>query len=53
MTDAHCHVSCGDPAVRELLIGRDFIGLHPWDADGLSPEDFRRKTEDLSIDLRR
>jgi len=33
MTDAHCHVSGGDPAVRELLIGRDFIGVHPWDAD--------------------
>lgn len=30
MTDAHCHVSCGDPSVRELLIGRDFIGVHPW-----------------------
>ena len=32
MTDAHCHVSCGDPSVREFLIGRDFIGVHPWDA---------------------
>lgn len=32
MTDAHCHVSGGDPSVRELLIGRDFIGLHPWAA---------------------
>ena len=31
MTDAHCHVSCGDPSVREFLIGRDFIGVHPWD----------------------
>ena len=51
MTDAHCHVSCGEPAVRELLIGRDFIGLHPWDADGLSPEDIRRKTEDLKSRL--
>ncbi len=30
MTDAHCHVSCGDPAVRELLVGRDFFGIHPW-----------------------
>ena len=29
MTDAHCHVSCGDPSVRELLIGRDFVGVHP------------------------
>ena len=32
MTDAHCHVTGGDPFVREFLIGRDFIGVHPWDA---------------------
>ena len=32
MTDSHCHVSCCDPSVREFLIGRDFIGVHPWDA---------------------
>ena len=32
MTDAHCHVSCGDASVREFLVGRDFIGVHPWDA---------------------
>ena len=31
MTDAHCHVSCGDPSVRELLVGRDFFGVHPWE----------------------
>ena len=31
MTDAHCHVSCGDSSVRELLIGRDFFGIHPWE----------------------
>ena len=30
ITDAHCHVSCGEATVRELLIGRDFVGLHPW-----------------------
>ena len=36
MTDAHCHVSCGDPSVREFLIGRDFIGVHPWEADKCS-----------------
>lgn len=30
MTDAHCHLSSEDPAVRELLIGRDFVGIHPW-----------------------
>ena len=39
MTDAHCHVSCGDPGVRELLIGRDFIGVHPWDCLGQSTAD--------------
>ena len=33
MTDAHCHVSCNDPTVRELLIGRDFVGIHPWEAE--------------------
>ena len=31
MTDAHCHVTGGDPSVRELLIGRDFAGVHPWE----------------------
>ena len=31
MTDAHCHVSCGDPSVREFLVGRDFFGVHPWE----------------------
>ena len=30
MTDAHCHVSAGDASVRELLVGRDFVGVHPW-----------------------
>lgn len=36
MTDVHCHVSCGDPSVRELLIGRDFFGIHPWETlDGI------------------
>ena len=36
MTDSHCHVSGGDPDVREFLIGRDFIGVHPWDAGNCS-----------------
>ena len=31
MTDAHCHVPCGDSSVRELLVGRDFLGVHPWE----------------------
>ena len=34
MTDAHCHVSCGDASVREFLIGRDFFGVHPWECLG-------------------
>lgn len=37
MTDAHCHVSCGDPAVREFIVGRDFFGVHPWEIlDGVA-----------------
>ena len=36
MTDAHCHVTGGDPSVREFLIGRDFIGVHPWETDKCS-----------------
>ncbi len=51
MTDAHCHVTGGDPSVREFLIGRDFIGVHPWDARDLGLEDLRRKTEDLASRL--
>ena len=51
MTDAHCHVSCGDPFVREFLIGRDFFGIHPWEAEELGSEDLRRKTEDLRARL--
>ena len=34
MTDAHCHETGGDPNVREFLIGRDFIGVHPWETLG-------------------
>ena len=34
MTDVHCHVTGGDPSVREFLIGRDFIGVHPWETLG-------------------
>ena len=51
MTDVHCHVMGGDPGVREFLIGRDFVGVHPWEAAGLSLEDVRRKTEDLAARL--
>jgi len=34
MTDAHCHVSCCDASVRELVVGRDFFGVHPWETLG-------------------
>lgn len=34
MTDAHCHVSGGDGAVREFIAGRDFLGAHPWETIG-------------------
>ena len=51
MTDAHCHVTGGDSGVREFLIGRDFVGVHPWDAEDLSAEDIRRKTEDMASRL--
>ena len=44
MTDAHCHVTGGDPSVREFLIGRDFIGVHPWDAR----EEVRGKGEEVA-----
>jgi len=33
VTDAHCHLTGGDPTVREWLIGRDFVGVHPWEAN--------------------
>ena len=36
MTDAHCHVTGDDPSVREFLIGRDFVGVHPWESLGQS-----------------
>ena len=52
MTDAHCHVSCGDSSVRELLIGRDFFGVHPWDAvDGTSgtSETSRASVPDIPV----
>ena len=49
MTDAHCHVTGGDPSVREFLIGRDFVGVHPWDAR----EEGRGKREEELDELRR
>lgn len=43
MTDAHTHFTCGDNRVRELLIGRDFIGVHPWEAMELTEEESRSR----------
>lgn len=39
MTDAHCHVSCGDESVREFVVGRDFFGMHPWEVVGCADVD--------------
>jgi len=49
MTDAHCHVSCGDSSVRELLIGRDFFGVHPWETLGGTTETRRALVSDGSF----
>ena len=47
MTDAHCHVSCGDSSVRELLVGRDFFGVHPWETlEECKVESVKRKVEE-------
>ena len=34
MTDVHCHVASGESGVREFLIGREFVGVHPWETLG-------------------
>ena len=47
MTDVHCHVSCGDAAIREFLIGRDFVGVHPWRS-----EEVRIENDEWLDDLR-
>ena len=31
VTDVHCHVPGDDDTVRELVVGRDFFGVHPWE----------------------
>lgn len=36
MTDVHCHLRGGDPNVRELVIGEQFLGIHPWEVEKLS-----------------
>ena len=45
MTDVHCHVRGGNVAVRELVIGEHFLGVHPWDAE--RSEEVRVMSEEL------
>jgi len=53
MTDAHCHVSCGDPQIRELLIGRDFFGVHPWETlEGVGSRENGAGVEDALSSVR-
>lgn len=37
MTDVHCHVRGGEDC-REIVIGEDFLGMHPWDAKDFAAE---------------
>ena len=48
MTDSHCHVSGGDPSVREFLIGRDFIGVHPWETREQGIGNWEQELDELS-----
>lgn len=41
MTDAHAHVIVG--AARHFLIGRDFFGTHPWEAEKYNAEALEKK----------
>lgn len=41
MTDAHAHVIVG--AARHFLVGRDFFGTHPWDAEKYDAEALEKK----------
>ena len=56
MTDVHCHVTGGDPSVREFLIGRDFIGVHPWETrdqgSGIGDQMFATLRQRLQEDSR-
>ena len=44
MTDVHCHIRGGNAAVRELVIGEHFVGVHPWESEeaGVKSEELRR-----------
>lgn len=49
MTDVHCHVRGGNAAVRELVCGEHFLGVHPWDAE--RSEEVRVMSEKLRRQL--
>lgn len=51
MTDAHCHIPGDDPSVRELLIGRDFVGLHPWETEALTQEELEQRLASIRARL--
>lgn len=41
MTDAHAHIEVG--SARHFLIGRDFFGTHPWEAEKYDAEALEKK----------
>lgn len=49
MTDAHCHIEGDNPSIREFVIGRDFVGVHPWESAKLSHEEIKAKIENLRL----
>ncbi len=44
MIDAHCHISANDSCIREILIGRDAKGIHPWEANNCASVEFLRES---------
>lgn len=44
-------MSAGDPSVREFLIGRDFVGIHPWDTLEKSEADLHSTLNTLTSTL--
>lgn len=52
MTDVHCHLRGGNAAVRELVCGERFLGVHPWDVGKLDEswdvEELRKRLLDDS-----
>lgn len=41
MTDAHAHIEVG--SARHFLIGRDFFGVHPWEAEKYDAAELEKK----------